>query len=331
MKSVNIKHSVLIISYFQEDYIGTTIESVLNQTELPYEIIISDDCSKDDTWNIIQRYQKKHPDLIRAYRNDPNIGIFQNLEKVLTYASGNVINRLSGDDLYKPETLEQISNAITGHNLDPDVDKFIVALNSLHLYPDGRETLWNNFQEKEWDPVKLRLRYGLSYRSIGLSKPLINVVPTERMLNETYPEMSYGVDWIKGFEEVIQAEKIIFVDYAGPVYRLGVGVTSRQKREESIRSHLLLIKYLKERYKKYWDQKDLKYFEYLEITDTYQLDPSMKGYLAALYHWIRNYNNFSSNYPWIREGKTFLPSFIYPFLKYQVYPAVQYLRGRMSK
>ena len=83
MKSGNIKHSVLIISYFQEDYIGTTIESVLNQTELPYEIIISDDCSKDDTWNIIQRYQKKHPDLIRAYRNDPNIGIFQNLEKVL--------------------------------------------------------------------------------------------------------------------------------------------------------------------------------------------------------------------------------------------------------
>ncbi len=65
--------SVLMPAYNVEEYVLEAIESILNQTYENLELIIIDDCSTDDTWQIIQKCMRKN-DRIKADRNEINLG-----------------------------------------------------------------------------------------------------------------------------------------------------------------------------------------------------------------------------------------------------------------
>ena len=56
--------SVIIPTYNSEKYIDETLNSVLDQTYRGFEIIIIDDCSKDNTWKIIKEYEKKYNNIV---------------------------------------------------------------------------------------------------------------------------------------------------------------------------------------------------------------------------------------------------------------------------
>ena len=61
-----IKVSVAILTYFHEYYIERSLKSALNQiTDFDYEIVLSDDCSKDQTIEIIKKYRDLYPEKIR--------------------------------------------------------------------------------------------------------------------------------------------------------------------------------------------------------------------------------------------------------------------------
>ena len=92
------KISVLVITYKQEDIVGRTLDSLLAQKEFLYEICVSDDCSPDNTWEVLLDYQRRYPDVIKLHRNDPNVGIFENTEYSWSMATGEVINTIAGDD-----------------------------------------------------------------------------------------------------------------------------------------------------------------------------------------------------------------------------------------
>jgi glycosyltransferase involved in cell wall biosynthesis len=100
------KISVIILNYNFEKYIGECIESLLSQTLTPYEIIICDDCSPDNSWAVISKYQQRHPELVKAYRHERNIGISQNARFSFSKTSGELVSRLSGDDFWLPQKLE---------------------------------------------------------------------------------------------------------------------------------------------------------------------------------------------------------------------------------
>ena len=58
MTKVSPRFSVIIITYNQEDVIARTLESLLSQEHL-YEICVSDDCSSDRTWEILNEYSSR--------------------------------------------------------------------------------------------------------------------------------------------------------------------------------------------------------------------------------------------------------------------------------
>ena len=58
--------SVLVITYKQQDIVGRTLDSLLAQKDYLYEICLSDDCSPDNTWQVLLNYQKQYPDLIKS-------------------------------------------------------------------------------------------------------------------------------------------------------------------------------------------------------------------------------------------------------------------------
>ena len=104
--------SALVIAYNQEKYIEDCLKGILNQTYKDQEIIISDDCSTDGTWEIIKSYEdrlwKAFP-LVRIFRQPKNLGLKgRNNIKFVSSLVGDTdfVQICDGDDYYKPEKSE---------------------------------------------------------------------------------------------------------------------------------------------------------------------------------------------------------------------------------
>ena len=99
------KITVIVISYNFEKFIGDCLQSVLDQTLQPFEIIVCDDCSSDSSWEIICRYANKFPKLIIPLRQESNIGHTKNGIFGLSQVKGNLYSVIDGDDRWLPEKL----------------------------------------------------------------------------------------------------------------------------------------------------------------------------------------------------------------------------------
>ena len=94
------KISIIIPNYNGASYLDDCLISVLNQTYRPIEIIIVDDCSKDNSVKIIKKYYKKYPDIIKYLINRTNLGVAQTRHIGIDFASGKFISTLDSDDYY---------------------------------------------------------------------------------------------------------------------------------------------------------------------------------------------------------------------------------------
>lgn len=93
--------SICCISYNHEPYIKDALEGFLaQQTSFPFEIVISDDCSKDGTHAIIKEYAQKFHNIIRDISPKQNLGLFENFTYVQEQAAGKYIALCEGDDFW---------------------------------------------------------------------------------------------------------------------------------------------------------------------------------------------------------------------------------------
>lgn len=96
--------SVGIITYNQEKYIEQCIDSILMQkVNFTYEIIIGEDCSPDNTREILLKYKEKYPDIIKLILHDKNIGPAQNGNGVKRVTTGKYYVGIEGDDFWIDE------------------------------------------------------------------------------------------------------------------------------------------------------------------------------------------------------------------------------------
>lgn len=99
-----------IVSYNQEDYITAAVDGAFSQDYSNLEIIISDDCSKDRTWDIIKEKaaQYKGPHKVILNRNEPNLGPREHFNKVLYELShGDIIVVAAGDDISREDRVSK--------------------------------------------------------------------------------------------------------------------------------------------------------------------------------------------------------------------------------
>lgn len=93
--------SIICTVFNKEPWLKKTIDSFLaQQTEFDYEIILVDDASTDGSRKIIADYQASHPDLIRAFYQDENLGIAKTWVTICKEARGKYIARCDGDDFW---------------------------------------------------------------------------------------------------------------------------------------------------------------------------------------------------------------------------------------
>ena len=97
--------SIIMPSYNTAKYIEESIKSVLVQTYTNWELIIVDDCSTDNTDEIVQPFLLD--DRIKYFKNEKNGGAAVSRNKALREAKGKWVTFLDSDDLWLPEKLER--------------------------------------------------------------------------------------------------------------------------------------------------------------------------------------------------------------------------------
>lgn len=116
--------SICCITYNQAFYIKDALESFLMQkTDFPFEIIIHDDASTDDTLMIVEEYQKRYPDIINLIRQDENQyqkGIKISKEFVWPNVRGEFIAVCEGDDYWIDDC--KLQKQVDALNESKDVD-----------------------------------------------------------------------------------------------------------------------------------------------------------------------------------------------------------------
>ncbi|NLY36170.1 MAG: glycosyltransferase family 2 protein, partial [Tissierellia bacterium] len=99
--SEEILVSICVITYNHGNYIKESLDSILMQkVDFNYEIVIGDDCSPDNTQEIIKDFKKRYPEKINAILRSENIGTNANAYDVKKRSTGKYIAILEGDDYW---------------------------------------------------------------------------------------------------------------------------------------------------------------------------------------------------------------------------------------
>lgn len=179
---IKLKLSVLVTFYNQEEYVDTTIQSILSQeTEFEYEIVVGDDGSTDKTQMLIREWIKKYPDKIQLHimKRDPskkyNSSCRASIHRLnlLKYVTGEYFMFLDGDDYIcckekfqkEIDILERVENRdciACAHNsyIDKERNKKRISrkyLNSIKL-PEQKFTLERYWEKYYFHPDSIICR-----------------------------------------------------------------------------------------------------------------------------------------------------------------------------
>lgn len=294
-----IRHSLIIQVYNHERYIAQSLDSVLNQKVLPDEIIIGDDCSVDNSPEIIERYIAKYPLLIHFYRQPVNLGIYPHLQFLCSKVTGDIISIISADDYLVGDMFAEFNRIVECENLNPSMDNFILAANHWNLAPDGKMTIFNNSHVSLNSLFGERLRYGVSYRDCGLSRKLF------QSLGTIDSQAGILADWLIGFDHVVNCERFVFIPKAFYVYRVGIGAATRASRYEIAISGLYVINKVEEKYHNRLRLSDKLYIKYLKSKFNFEITQSWFNYLIFIVWTSLNCWNFSKANPFSQNLRAY--------------------------
>ncbi|ADY73924.1 glycosyl transferase family 2 [Desulfurobacterium thermolithotrophum DSM 11699] len=124
--------SLLIPTYNRPHFLRRALISVLNQTRLPDEIIISDDNPHStENFEAIKDLVEQYKGLIKYWKNNERLGVEKNYSKLLEEANYEYIKFLADDDLLHPEALELMEKVLNKYE--------DVVLVSSHRIPVNEE------------------------------------------------------------------------------------------------------------------------------------------------------------------------------------------------
>jgi glycosyltransferase involved in cell wall biosynthesis len=113
--------SFIVLAFNQERFVAESVKGALAQTYSPLQVILSDDCSPDSTFAVMERAAAEYrgPHQIRLNRNTERCGIGGHLDRAMQLAEGELIVLSAGDDISLPDRTEQLVQAWQAHDQKP--------------------------------------------------------------------------------------------------------------------------------------------------------------------------------------------------------------------
>ncbi len=174
------KIDVLLATYNGEKYLNEQIKSILNQTYKNIRLIISDDCSKDNTRKILEEYAKKD-DRIKLYFQEKNLGYVKNFEFLLKQVENKYYMLSDQDDVWLNKKIEKSIQFLKENNADLVFgDLEVVDQNLNTIYQSfGDFMLLNNKIKKTIDSYTVNYLYNCITGCTVLSKKefIPNILP----------------------------------------------------------------------------------------------------------------------------------------------------------
>jgi len=266
--------SVLIICYKQEELIKRAINSLLAQKDYIYEICVSDDCSPDRTWEVLQEYDRQYPGLFKLHRNEPNVGIFENIEYTWTMPTGDLIYRLAGDDECGEGWFKTVVEYIQKKKIDYKNEIFCIYGDYKAIYPNGDSFIRrNNLVKKEVSPLTLSIRNVIANRSSCYS---INVL---KKFVKVSQGRSHIAESAQDFQLQMFTKKNYYISQVGNIYYAAIGVCTNKSNSQRIEREQI-TPYLLDFIKKQGIEIDHK--DYLFLTELQPLLFSLRQHFSFI-------------------------------------------------
>jgi glycosyltransferase involved in cell wall biosynthesis len=110
-----MKISVALCTYNGQKYLLEQLNSIAAQTRLPDELIVCDDVSLDDTWNILASFANSAPFATTLTRNSKNRGAIRNFELAVSQCAGDIVFLSDQDDVWLPDKVETMTAPFENH------------------------------------------------------------------------------------------------------------------------------------------------------------------------------------------------------------------------
>ncbi len=212
--------SVIMPSYNSASFISNSIESILNQTYLNWELLITDDCSKDNTFEILNEYNKKDS-RIKTFRLDKNFGAGVARNNSIKNAKGQFIAFCDSDDSWLPDKLEKQINFMISNDYDFTYTDYTII-------SDSKEKI-GVFKS----PAKMNYSKMLNNDYIGCLTVVYNA---SKLGKQMMPSIRKRQDW------ALWLELLKKTSYA---YNVGEELAIYTKRDDSISANKIkLLKYI---------------------------------------------------------------------------------------
>ncbi|HEY3277983.1 MAG TPA: glycosyltransferase, partial [Syntrophorhabdaceae bacterium] len=106
-----------MITYNHEEFIEKALDSILMQnTNFDYEVVVGEDCSTDNTRDILIKYKQRYPEKFVLLLNEHNLGMHRNMDLVLKTCRGEYVAFLEGDDYWvSPRKLQKQVDLLDAH------------------------------------------------------------------------------------------------------------------------------------------------------------------------------------------------------------------------
>ena len=233
--------SILIPVYNRENLIEETVQSALNQTYKNIEIIVVDNQSTDNTWEVLQKLASQD-ERIQIFQNETNIGPVRNWKRCIDEASGEYGKILWSDDLIAPEFLEK-----TVPNLENEDVGFVFT--GTEIFIDGTEKKTSHYfigksgiyeSEKYINGVLFDLNYPVSpgcalFRLKDLKKNLLVDIPNK--VNSDFAMHAIGNDLLIFLLTAHQYKNFAFVNEKLSFFRDHDGSISIQSNDGKLPLH----------------------------------------------------------------------------------------------
>lgn len=227
--------SVAIITYNHEPYIDQAIEGVLFQeTDVSIELVIGEDCSTDRTREIVMKYQKKHPDIIRVITSDQNVGAKKNGRRTLQACRGKYIAFCEGDDYWHaPNKLQIQCDFLEKH------PEFGLVSTDFDKYDQRRSILKRNFlhdRHRSFDFDSTPMATFLAILDWRYFPGTCTVMVVKRLLDqivksdaELYLSNRFLMADIQTFAEIALISKVHYIDLSTATYRISPSSASKSR------------------------------------------------------------------------------------------------------
>lgn len=224
------KVSICMITYNHGKFIAQAIESVLMQkTNFDYEIVIGEDCSTDNTREIVVSYAKKYPNKVKSILNEKNIGPIPNFVKTLNMCRGKYIAMLEGDDYWTdPYKLQKQVNFLEGN---PEYG--LVHTDYDALYQESGHVI-NCINKKKYTNLKgtdypaeriLTGTYAIHTLTVLFRKKLLDSISMQNYNKSLMGDLPL---WL----ELSQLTKFVYIEDSTAAHRITQGSASNPKNKK---------------------------------------------------------------------------------------------------